>query len=242
MMHGWQGPLPEPQVRTVADMRSVLASPGCPGNGPLYFMFRDLAMTEIDREWLQIRAIRFDITVIPSRVLCGELVKTKGHYHPPNRAGVEYPELYEVFEGTGHFLLQNRTFSEILFIEAGAGDKILIPPGFGHVTINPGEKDLVMANLVSSGFPSDYRAFEAHQGAAYYEMAGGKFVKNPRYPEVSEPGYVGRGNLRPDSPLSVPLYSLVGDDEKLEFLNRPEAYSGLFHEINRDSGYFPRHL
>ncbi len=236
MIQGWKGSLPEPQIRTVADMRSVLADPGCPGEGPLYYMFRDLAMTEEDRKWLQTRSIRFDITVIPPRILCGELVKTKGHHHPPNRSGTEYPEIYEVFGGTGHFLLQNRSLSEIFLIEAGAGDKILIPPGFGHVTINPGGTDLVMANLVSRGFPSDYQAFETHQGAAYYEMAGLEFVKNPRYPEVSKIGFVRRGNIRPHSSLSVPLYGLVGDDERLEFLNRPETHSDLFREAYQDSG------
>ena len=235
MTRGCRGPLPEPQIRTVADMRNVLADPGCPEKGPLYFMYRNLAMTEKDRNWLQTRSIRFDITVIPSRVLCGELVKTKGHYHPPDRAGTEYPELYEVIEGTGHFLLQNRSFSEIFLIEAKAGDKILISPGFGHVTINPGDENLVMANLVSSGFSSDYRAFEVHQGAAYYEMAGQGLVMNPRYPEVSEIVWIRRGNVRPGSPLSVPLYSLVGDAERLEFLNRPEAHPDMFLDAYQES-------
>ncbi len=231
MMAGWMGPLPEPQIRTVAEMRSVLADPGCPAEGPLYFMYRDLAVGEKDREWLRSRSIRYDITVIPSRVLCGELVKTKGHYHPPNRAGIEYPELYEVIEGTGHFLLQNRSVSDIFLVEAKAGDKILIPPGFGHVTINPVGEKLVMANLVSNAFSSDYSRFEAQQGAAYYEMAGTGLVKNPRYTEVPEIVYVRRGNVRPDSPLSAPLYSLVGDSERLAFLNMPESHSDTFMDV-----------
>ncbi|MDD1718244.1 MAG: glucose-6-phosphate isomerase [Methanoregulaceae archaeon] len=218
-------------------MRSVLADPGCQQKGPLYFMYRDLAMTEKDRNWLQTRSIRFDITVIPSRILCGELVKTKGHYHPPDQAGTEYPELYEVIEGTGHFLLQNRSFSEIILVEAKAGDKILISPGFGHVTVNPGKESLVMANLVSNGFSSDYGPFEVHQGAAYYEMAGQELVKNPRYPEVPEIACIRHGNVRPGSPLSVPLYDLVGNEERLEFLNRPEAHPELFPAACQESDH-----
>jgi glucose-6-phosphate isomerase len=47
-MLGWGGELPEPSVRTVEDMRPVLAEPSCERSGPLYFMYRDLARTDAD--------------------------------------------------------------------------------------------------------------------------------------------------------------------------------------------------
>ena len=45
----WDGPIPEPQIRTIEDMRDVLADPGCTSDQPLYFMYRDLARSESDR-------------------------------------------------------------------------------------------------------------------------------------------------------------------------------------------------
>ncbi len=52
------------------------------------------------------------------------------------------------------------------------------------MTINP-EEELVMANLVSSEFSSNYAPYADLKGAAYYEMeGGGALVKNPRYPDA----------------------------------------------------------
>ncbi len=93
--------LPQPAVRTIEEMRSVLADPSCESSDPLYYMYRDLAKSDADWSWLHHHNLRYDLTVIPSRILCGEWVKTKGHYHPKNPAGIGYPEIYEVIEGRG---------------------------------------------------------------------------------------------------------------------------------------------
>jgi oxalate decarboxylase/phosphoglucose isomerase-like protein (cupin superfamily) len=82
-------------------------------------------------------------------------VKTKGHYHPENSAGIGYPELYEVIEGVAHVLLQKKTLDHIALAKATNSDLVIIPPGYGHVTINPSRAEtLVMANLVSTAFNS----------------------------------------------------------------------------------------
>ena len=65
-----------------------LPDPSCECSGPLYFMYRDLAKSDADWNWLHHHQLRYDLTVIPSRDLCGEWVKTKGHYHPKNPAGI----------------------------------------------------------------------------------------------------------------------------------------------------------
>ena len=225
----WKGPLPSPEARTGAQMQAVLADPACTPDQPLYFMYRDVAMNEADREWLKIHDLRFDITVIPPATLCGEYVKTKGHYHPASPEGPAYPELYQVLEGTAHYLLQNRDLTDAVVIRAGEGDAVLIPPGYGHVTINPGEGELVMANLVSTRFSSEYAFFEAHRGAAYYELEGGKWVENPLAP-LHPP-------LRIMGPVEIPalcirhgmpIYELVGQYSCLSYLNTPaEAMESL---------------
>lgn len=222
----WKGPLPEPEARTGAQMQGVFADPACTADHPLYFMYRDLAMNEADREWLETHDIRFDITVIPPAVLCGEYVKTKGHYHPASPEGPAYPELYQVLEGTAHYLLQDRDLADAVVIQANAGDAVLIPPGYGHVTINPGEETLVMANLVSTRFSSDYAFFESHRGAAYYELEGGEWAENPRYPRhpplrFRPPAEIVALSIR----HGPPIYGLVGRYSCLSYLNEPAAVS-----------------
>ncbi|MDK2974020.1 MAG: glucose-6-phosphate isomerase, archaeal [Methanofollis sp.] len=231
MVH-WEGPLPEPHIRTLADMDGVLAAPEIRAEDPdrpLYFMYRDLALNEEDHSWLSARSLRYDMTVIPPGVIGPEFVKTKGHYHPANQAGIGYPEVYEVVEGTAHFLLQRRDALDVVLVKAGAGEVAVIPPGFGHVTINPGNADLVLANLVSTAFSSDYAPYAAMGGAAYYEMADGRLVRNPGYQTAAQ---VRTAVPRPVpafcTAAGTPIYRLVGKESCLRFLNRPEEYPEAF--------------
>ena len=187
-------------------------------------MYREVSRDESDRAWMQSHDIRYDVTVIPPANLDGEYVKTKGHYHPENRAGVGYPELYEVGEGSAHFLLQTNALDDVVLIEARKGDIVVIPTGYGHVTINPTlDETLIMANLVSTAFTSEYAFYEQMHGAAYYELTGGVVLKNPAYPAVPPVRRVrnissiirelGDGNT---------LYDFVGNDQIAQLLNHPE--------------------
>jgi glucose-6-phosphate isomerase len=192
-------------------------------------MYRDLARSDADWQWLHAHHLRYDLTVIPPGNICGEYVKTKGHYHPENAQGVGYPEIYEVLEGTVHYLLQSRSLDDVAFISADAGDIVIIPPGYGHVSINPSsEMTLSMANIVSTAFESEYQQYENLQGAAYYEMIGGELKKNPQYPKVPPARWLdaasGRGKHRF---WKGPIYTLIGNEDALAFLNHPEEYSGI---------------
>ena len=235
-MLGWDGDLPPPAVRTVDDMRLVLADPSCSCSGPLYFMYRDLARSDADRHWLHTHNLRYDLTVIPPRDLCGEWVKTKGHYHPKNPAGVGYPEIYEVLGGKAHYLIQSRDLGDIVMIRAHTGDIVIIPPEYGHISINPArDETLAMANIVSTAFESDYGEYESHHGAAYFELSGGELRKNPRYPDVPPVRSVRpKSGTRDPRIFSGPLYSLIGNAEALAFLNNPEHYSAILDTLLTD--------
>jgi glucose-6-phosphate isomerase len=236
VMSIWEGELPQPAVRTVEDMRRVLADPSCESSGSLYFMYRDLAKSDADWNWLYHNHLRYDITVIPPGSICGELVKTKGHYHPKNPAGIEYPEIYEVVEGQAHYLLQTRHVDDVVMVSADAGDLIIIPPGYGHVSINPSpDTTLVMANIVSRAFESEYEPYEKYRGGAYYEMSDGRLLKNPRYPDLAPVRYTGAtctGEIHPF--CRGPLYKLIGNGERLSFLNFPEKYLPVFSVLLKD--------
>jgi glucose-6-phosphate isomerase len=223
----WDGPVQEPELRMGGDLTGIFARPGCTGSGPLYAMFRDLAKSAADRWWLREKHLRYDITVIPPRIICGEFVKTKGHYHPKNRAGQGYPEIYEVLEGTAHYLLQREDTTDVVLVEAVAGDVVVVPPGYGHVTINPTTSQVLhMANLVSARFASDYSGYVKMKGAAYYEMADGLLVKNRAYGRVPPLRRVRAGRIRTGRAGFVfPLYRRVEQrDPVLAFLNHPERF------------------
>ena len=230
----WKGRLPEPSVRDAGELAGVLANPQCPCTGPVYYMYRDVARTPADREWLHEQKIRFDITVIPPRDLCGEWMKTKGHYHPESPSGTGYPEIYEVLEGEAHYLIQTRDCADVVMIAAETGDIVVVPPGYGHVTINPSRTTVLqMANLVSSAFGSDYLPYEHLRGAVFYEMTTGAFVKNPLYPQKPRLRIVRAGHIAGvTDTVTDPLYDLVEQQAPvLRVLNNPERYEALFSRI-----------
>jgi glucose-6-phosphate isomerase, archaeal len=234
-MDGWEGELPPPAVRTIEEMRPVLADPACACSGPLYYMYRDLARSDNDRRWLRQNQLRYDITAIPPHVLCGEYVKTKGHYHPENAEGTGYPEIYEVLEGEAYYLLQSRQLDDIVLISASRGDVVVIPPEYGHISINPSSSSLVMANIVSTAFESEYGEYETRHGAGYYVMSDGNFRKNPHYPSLPPVRRMGaRCGKGTHRFCEGPLYSLIGHDTALAFLNHPERYRAIFSVLLKD--------
>jgi len=117
-----------------------------------------------------------------------------------------------------------------LLLRAAAGDLVCIPPGYGHVTINPSlDETLTMANLVSTRFECEYGEYERLQGAAYYELMGERLVKNPRYPTVPEIRVVGASKCpHPWEGSHASLYDFVGDDAIALLLNYPEKFAGRF--------------
>jgi glucose-6-phosphate isomerase len=196
-------------------------------------MYRDLSRSGADWRWLHEHRLRYDLTVIPPRDLCGELVKNKGHYHPNNSAGTGFPEIYEVLEGTAHYLLQSSTLDDVVLIEAEAGDLVIIPPDYGHITINPSlDQILSMANIVSTAFESEYGEYEARHGAAWYELSDGTLVRNPAYRDAPPVRRLGASCRRGTQRICKgPLYDLVGNRDALAFLNFPEQYRPIFEAL-----------
>jgi glucose-6-phosphate isomerase, archaeal len=220
-----------PAIRTTKDMNEVFRTPGCCPDPdlPLYYMYRDVASNGADRSWLKKIRVRYDITVIPPATLCGEWVKTYGHFHPDNSSGTGFPEIYEVLMGSARYLLQSVDGRRFVCVRAGQGNRVLIPPGYGHVTVNPSPKrPLIMANLVSDLFSSDYGAFRERQGAAYYLLSNGTVEKNMRYAETPSFEEVASHVVTPAPLAGKGLYEMVEDRDDLGFLNRPEQYRDLF--------------
>lgn len=230
----WLADISPSSVRTVQDMENVLAyrPSGLNPQTPLYYMYRDLYKTHGDHEWLKRYHLRYDITKIPSGNLNGEYIKTKGHYHPNNAAGVAYPEIYGVLSGYAYYLLQKRDHTEVIILAARAGDLVLIPAGYGHVTINPGRNDLIMENLVSIDFQSEYDEFSQLHGAAYYYMKKEGWVANPNYGDPL-PLHTLLPSAIPELGL-IPgrmLYEMVGSSDTLDILNHPENFTDIVSKV-----------
>ena len=207
-------------TRTVGDMRDVLFSKvDLEDDTVLYYMFRNVA-PEPDAQIFKKHNIRYDITVMLPIELGLEFNKTYGHYHPlVNKKS--YPEIYEVLQGKAYYLLQRKIDENVdraILVVAEKGDKVLIPPNYGHVTINPTKETLIMANLVFDGFKSEYGDYREKGGACYYITTDKQYIPNKRYGDVPTLE-VSNANFNKEGTI----YSLfLANPKDFEFLKKPE--------------------
>ena len=163
----------KPDVRKLEELRGMLFDTEWEKTAPnldLYYMYRMLDKKD---------GLRYDITIIPPNMLGSEFVKTKGHNH----AGF-YGEVYIVLEGEGFYLFQKgdeNKIDDVCVVKAKKGESVVIPAGYGHVTINPSNnKELKMANWVKEEDKGNFSLFEKNHGACYYYTKNG-WQKNENY-------------------------------------------------------------
>ncbi len=162
-------------IRTLKEMKSVLYDQKwlkTAKNFPVYYVWRGVKW-EGD--------IRYDITVIPPRMLGKEFPKTKG-----NRNSDKFPELYTVLEGEAIFLFQKmkeKTIKEIIAIRAKKGDHAIASSEYVVITINSSKKKLEMGNWVSKRNENIYGEIEPFSGAGYYYTKSG-WIKNKNYAKI----------------------------------------------------------
>ncbi|HSB47694.1 MAG TPA: glucose-6-phosphate isomerase family protein [Candidatus Bilamarchaeum sp.] len=201
-------------VRTLLQMkRTMLKYREEAANLEMYFMFRNVFKAE---------DTRFDITMIPPLEISGECAKTHGHYHPGSEEGPAYPEVYQVLSGTGVFVLQKKNRSgsvDAMLVHARARDVVLLPPGWGHVSVNSGEDMLVLSNLVYDRFESIYDEYDENQGAALYYMKDGEIIQNTNY-------IINRSENISAKELNE-RYGFASEDLLAEFMADPHRFAFL---------------
>jgi len=235
----------QPDIRLRIDMQDVLYDQEAKELDELYYMYRGLALAE-DVPLINNAGLRYDITTIRPGTISGEFVKTAGHYHPEKPGtGITWPEVYEVLNGRAHYLLQSYRpgrpdqLDAVFLIAAKPGDKVLIPPNFGHITINPGDEFLIMSNWVAEGFASLYEPIKQMQGGAYFELKvdeGPEFVANSNYTQLPP---LKRCPVTPVEEFSLitglPFYTVLKENSAaFRFLNHPEDYTDIFERYLKE--------
>ncbi len=214
-------------VRKFSDLAPVVAKDGIDlSDEPAYYMYRNVRK-KVDKEKIESKNLRFDLTVIPPAMLGEEYIKTSGHYHPKKEGTqIEYPEFYFVVEGEATYLMQKSDGSgnieDVIISRVKGPAPIMMPVNYGHITINETKKPIVMANWVGSEFSSEYGEYEENRGGAYY-IKNGEIVKNDKYQNIpdfrelkSDPKLISDAN-------NLPIYSYL-DSIDLTFLDKPEDF------------------
>lgn len=235
---------PKPQIRQFSSMKNYLKDPGSSYlRKDVYHIYRNIGRTA-DLKMINKAGLEYDLTVIPPGKIGDEFVKTIGHYHPMKKdTHVRYSEVYEVVYGKVFWLLQSASddlerLEEVYLVAGGQGQKLVVPLGFGHVSINPTDQALVLANWQVLGNQGIYEPYETHNGAAYYVIQSerlsrdGKtvtefeFVPNLHYKHVPELLRVQARELpQYDLRTALPMYFTGTKNlSAFDFLNNPENY------------------
>lgn len=235
--------MPQYSTRELDALRPVLLDEDAAGPDVIYWMFRNTGMPE-DAALYEAHHLRYDISAFRPVMLGREYMKTSGHYHPmiPGTRHA-YPEVYEILHGEALYIMQalddyaaapdEVVVEDVILCRVQAGQKIIMPPGYGHVTVNTLDEPLLMSNWVSSRFGSFYGTVEAARGFAWYVVDDGgepRYLKNERYargvPEIrwAEVREVPELGLTWDRPM----YEACAEAPDLfGFLNRPWEYEEL---------------
>ena len=233
--------------RSIQAIRPVLMDSEADGPSILYRMYRNMGVSDTDRRRQAAdERLRYDITVLRSGALGDELLKTSGHFHPPTPGAPQFsfPEAYECIHGTALFLMQKVANAsdiyapcgevhlvDVILAEVRAGERVIMPPNYGHVMINPTDAVTVTSDWVCGDFSSYYAPYEAHRGAAYYILAAGgqqrpRLVANEAYGDLPE---CRRARPRQDVPElglqpGLPLFSaFYAGPERFRYLREPDT-------------------
>src|SRR4051794_27214102 len=231
----------ENAVRDLAAAREVYAAAA--DGPPLYFMANGLLPAgKRDPD----PRLRYELTSLRPGTIGRELVKTMGHVHAPVVGGDGHPELYEVLAGHGAFpLFRPVTDSpeswECVLVEAGPGQRFVIPPGWHHLAINAGKEAMVFADIVAREVQPDYRVPRERAGApirvgadtvgwnALYE-AGGTLVRVAA-PELPIPVDLAPGPLYPQ---------FAADPARFRFLADPGVCREVWRAFDRAVAEAPK--
>lgn len=216
-------------VRSRKDLAIVAKDEGLElDDSPAYYMYRNVRKAG-DEEKIEAHNQRFDLTVIPAGELGEEFIKTSGHYHPEKEGtGAEYPELYYVISGQATYLMQKHeadgSISDVIVSRVKAGEAIIMPLNYGHVTINELDEPLVMANWVEKNFKSEYGDFETKRGAAYFLLSDGNIEKNSNYENIPELREMTTSPQAIAELAGVPIYDYVNSLDKIDLIANPENH------------------
>lgn len=221
------GPMPE--IRTLDQIRSSLRDPDCDGPEQVYAIAMDVARLE-DRPELQKRMLLFGVVTYAAGQLGAEPIRSQGHVHRISQhSGWSPPELYEIWQGKAIIYMQEFVEDEpgrCFAVLAGPGEKVLVPPGWGHATISASpDEALTFGAWCDREYGFEYEAVRARKGLAWYPLVQNDNIiwqHNARY----VPGRLQVVRPRQYTEFGIteaPVYQqFINDPARFQFISKPE--------------------
>ncbi len=222
-----------PVVRRLEEVRPLLRDPQASGPDHLYTIYMDIRVPRVC-DVLRANGLGYGAVVYNHGALGREALRSQGHVHSVAAdSGLGYSELYEFWHGRGLVYMQDAAtpdVTDVIVVEAGPGDKVAIPPGWAHSTVNVGGGPLVFGAVYALDARLLYDPLRQLQGTAHYVLADGTLEPNPRYRSVPQARRSAPHRL-PDVGVESGRPALAGDVARLAFVSRPERHPQLWSRL-----------
>ncbi len=221
--------------KTVGQMEGLIRNPEHVNmEERMYEAYRNIRFPEHE-DLLKRYDIRYDITAISPGTINGEFKKTSGHYHGYIADGSHpYPEVYEVIKGEIIFILQKShnfdrdeepVIDDLKAVHVKEGEAVIIPPYYGHGSINPSNGVSMFSNLAVISCPLHYEPIRKRKGLAVYALKDKdsfQLVPNENYKHLP--------SVKLCRPVENPALGITFHSPCYNnFITRPEQYDFLLH-------------
>jgi glucose-6-phosphate isomerase, archaeal len=227
---------PEGEQRRLAEVRATLADPEASGPEHLYTIYMDICCGG-DLPALVEQSLLYGAVVYNHGQIGRELLRSQGHRHSC-KPGTElrYSEVYDFWTGHGFVYLQKEcdpVVTRALLVPVGPGDKVIVPPGWVHLTVASDHEPLAFGAWCAREGRLEYDEFRSLGGPAHFVLADGEVVVNPRYSSVAEIEIATPAELPLlDLPSDLPIYRAWQESPGLfDFLPQPELVTHAWAEL-----------
>jgi glucose-6-phosphate isomerase, archaeal len=229
--------------RYLSDLVEVMFSPdSLPLDVELFHLDHLINAPTDELSILKEKDLAYGFTILPARMIGREFVKTHGHSHP-SIIGKHYsfPEIYAQISGLMWLFLQKHhpddlsVIEECYLIKMQPGDKVLIPPNYAHMQINPSPNEpSITAGLYSQTVKPEFGFYKQKKGFAYYILDKGddiEVLQNPNYshhPPMIQLNQTTSTIFQVDDPLPPLWISLMKTPGSYGFLSNPSETAYKF--------------
>ena len=231
---------PSPEYRLLDDIRQSLRDPNSSGPDPVYAIAMDVGRIE-DLPQLTKRMLLFGVVAYSDGRLGSEPVRSQGHIHAISpHCGWSTPELFEIWRGRAIVYGQQKSGDNpgrCVAVEAGPGDKVVIPPGWAHYVVNADvNSKLVFGAWCDRQYGFDYREMRAHHGLAWFPLADSDgtitWERNPSYASSKLVSRKAREYPELDVPPATPIYACFHRvPESVQWVSNPARFEALWPDF-----------
>ena len=228
---------PEPEYRRLDSIRASLRDPECEGPDPVYSIAMDVGRREHQAE-LQRRMLLFGIVHYSAGRLGREPVRSQGHIHAISpHSGWSAPELFEIWQGRAIVYAQQHAADDpglCVAIEAGPGDRVVVPPTWAHYVINADpDAPMIFAAWCDRQYGFIYDEVRARRGLAWFPLLDNanriSWEPNPRYTSGSLVQRHARSYAELGISGAIPIYEQFAQNpDSVQWVSAPARFADLW--------------